>query len=120
MGAVASGFSRDSVGKKGCWLLTKEQEEFVKWRIIDPVLTRLKEEGTPFVGVLYVGLMVDPEDDSVRILEFNVRFGDPEAQVSILFRLVYGGGAACGGGGLAVVGDVLADIGGGLVIKVSV
>ena len=54
----------------------------MKWEIVDPILTRLREEKTPFVGVFYVGLMVDPEDESVKILEFNVRFGDPEAQVT--------------------------------------
>lgn len=56
-------------------------------RIIHPALFALRElEGTPYVGILYAGLMVDPalpveHRDSVRVLEFNCRFGDPEAQV---------------------------------------
>jgi phosphoribosylamine--glycine ligase len=51
----------------------------IEERIIRPVLRGLREAGTPFVGCLYAGLMV--VDGQPYVLEFNVRFGDPEAQV---------------------------------------
>jgi phosphoribosylamine---glycine ligase len=47
-------------------------------RIHRPVLAELAERGTPFVGLLYAGLMLT--DDGPRVLEFNCRFGDPETQ----------------------------------------
>ena len=47
--------------------------------IVQPVLDGLREAGTPYRGVLYVGLMLT--DDGPKVIEFNVRFGDPEAQV---------------------------------------
>ena len=46
--------------------------------IVEPALAAMRERGTPFVGVLYAGLMVD--DGVPSLIEFNVRFGDPEAQ----------------------------------------
>jgi len=52
--------------------------------IHQPVVDELRAAGTPFSGVLYAGLMLTP--DGPRVLEFNVRFGDPEAQ-AVLPRL---------------------------------
>ena len=48
-------------------------------RIVRPTLRVMAEDGTPFVGVLYAGLMI--EDGEPSLIEYNVRFGDPEAQV---------------------------------------
>jgi phosphoribosylamine---glycine ligase len=52
--------------------------------VLHPALAGLAAEGRPFTGVLYAGLVLTPEGP--RVLEFNARFGDPEAQV-ILMRL---------------------------------
>jgi phosphoribosylamine--glycine ligase len=58
--------------------------EAVVATVHQPVLDVLRERGTPFHGVLYAGLMLTP--DGPRVLEFNVRFGDPECQ-AVLPRL---------------------------------
>ncbi len=50
--------------------------------ILRPAVAGLAAEGRPFVGVLYAGLILTPEGP--RVLEFNARFGDPEAQVLML------------------------------------
>jgi phosphoribosylamine--glycine ligase len=52
--------------------------------VLAPVVKTLREEGTPYRGCLYAGLMVG--SSGVQVLEFNARFGDPEAQV-VLPRL---------------------------------
>jgi phosphoribosylamine--glycine ligase len=48
--------------------------------VIRPTLQALDDAGTPYQGVLYAGLMIAP-DGSPSVVEFNCRFGDPEAQV---------------------------------------
>lgn len=53
--------------------------------VIQPVIKGMADEGVPFTGFLYAGLMISPEGDP-KVLEFNVRFGDPETQ-PILMRL---------------------------------
>jgi phosphoribosylamine---glycine ligase len=60
-----------------------EVEEIVS-RVHRPVVAAMAERGLPFTGVLYAGLMIGP--DGPRVLEFNVRFGDPETQ-AVLPRL---------------------------------
>lgn len=52
--------------------------------VMNPVVQAMAEEGRPYKGVLYAGLMVNR--DRIRVLEFNARFGDPEAQ-PLLMRL---------------------------------
>ncbi len=52
--------------------------EKVKTRIIKPTLKGMQEEGAPFEGVLFIGLMI--VDNEPYVLEYNVRFGDPECE----------------------------------------
>ncbi len=54
-------------------------------RIIEPTVAAMKAERRPFKGVLYAGLMIT--DDGPKVLEFNVRFGDPECQ-PIMVRMM--------------------------------
>jgi phosphoribosylamine--glycine ligase len=53
-------------------------------RFIEPTLAALRAEGIDYRGTLYAGLMLTP--DGLKLVEYNVRFGDPEAQV-VLPRL---------------------------------
>jgi phosphoribosylamine--glycine ligase len=59
-----------------------EAEQIAMQRIIQPVLAEMAWRSIPFRGVLYAGLMLTP--DGVKVIEFNVRFGDPECQVLLL------------------------------------
>ena len=52
--------------------------ERVQREIIEPTLAGMRAEGTPFTGVLYAGLMLTPQGP--KVVEFNARFGDPEAE----------------------------------------
>ncbi|MEZ5669966.1 MAG: phosphoribosylamine--glycine ligase [Alphaproteobacteria bacterium] len=65
-------------------ILDSALEAMVMDRVVRPVVAEMAEAGTPFVGVLFVGLMITARGP--QVLEFNVRFGDPEAQV-LLTRL---------------------------------
>jgi phosphoribosylamine--glycine ligase len=53
--------------------------QIIKDRIVQPTLRGLDQKGSKFSGVLYPGLMIDGND--VNVVEFNARFGDPEAEV---------------------------------------
>ncbi|MDD3839380.1 MAG: phosphoribosylamine--glycine ligase [Clostridia bacterium] len=63
---------------------TQDIAEEVKKNILIPTVKAMSAEGRPFKGVLYFGLMLT--DDGPKVLEYNARFGDPEAQV-VLPRL---------------------------------
>ena len=65
-------------------VLDKRVEERVVREIVEPTLEGTREEGFPFKGVLFLGLMLTK--DGPKLLEYNVRFGDPETQ-AILVRL---------------------------------
>jgi phosphoribosylamine--glycine ligase len=59
-------------------------EEKVKKQIIEPTLKGLKKLGCPFVGILYAGLII--ENNQPKLIEYNIRLGDPECQV-LMMRL---------------------------------
>lgn len=77
-----------NTGGMGCFspnpLFTEELKKHIKKNITDKIEIGLKEEGIVFTGILFIGLMI--KDNQAKVLEFNVRFGDPEAQV-VLPRL---------------------------------
>ena len=58
---------------------TKEVEEFCEKYIYQPTIDAMAAEGRPFTGILFTGLMLT--EDGPKVLEYNARFGDPEAQV---------------------------------------
>ena len=58
---------------------TKEVEEFCEKHIYQPTMDAMAAEGRPFTGILFTGLMLT--EDGPKVLEYNARFGDPEAQV---------------------------------------
>ena len=58
---------------------TKEVDDFCKAHIYQATVDAMKAEGRPFKGVIFFGLMLTPKGP--RVLEYNARFGDPEAQV---------------------------------------
>jgi len=79
---VGDGDTGKNTGGMGAYApaphVTPEVIESVRKKIIEPTLEGMSAEGTPFAGCLYVGLMLTPEGP--RVVEYNVRFGDPETQ----------------------------------------
>lgn len=65
-------------------VLTPELEARVMSAIIEPTVRTMREEGTPYAGVLFAGLMLTAEGP--KLIEYNARFGDPECQV-LMIRL---------------------------------
>jgi phosphoribosylamine--glycine ligase len=60
-------------------VMSEEMCRLTMERIIEPTIRAMAEDGRPFKGVLYAGLMIT--DDGPSLIEYNVRFGDPECQV---------------------------------------
>lgn len=58
---------------------TADVQKFCEEKVYQPTMDAMKAEGRDFVGILFVGLMLTP--DGPKVLEYNARFGDPEAQV---------------------------------------
>ena len=79
---VFDGDQGPNTGGMGAFAPTPQMTDKIQARVIseivEPVLAGMVAEGHPYVGVLYVGLMLTLEGP--KVIEFNVRFGDPEAQ----------------------------------------
>jgi phosphoribosylamine--glycine ligase len=65
-------------------LFNSEIEAIVREEILTPFLNGLKKDGLSYKGIIFIGIMIHQTD--VKVIEFNVRFGDPETQ-SIMARL---------------------------------
>ncbi|MBU3917285.1 phosphoribosylamine--glycine ligase, partial [bacterium] len=71
-----------NTGGMGCYapapVVTKEVEAIVTRDIVEPTLQGMAADGNPYKGILYIGLMI--KDGKPRVVEYNIRFGDPECQ----------------------------------------
>ncbi|MEO0502237.1 MAG: phosphoribosylamine--glycine ligase [Pseudomonadota bacterium] len=85
---VGEGDTGPNTGGMGAYspapVLTDAIAERALAEIIRPTVAEMSRRGTPYQGVLYAGLMI--EDGAPRLVEYNVRFGDPECQV-LMMRL---------------------------------
>ena len=85
---VGDGDTGPNTGGMGAYspapVLTDEIAERALNEIVRPTVTEMERRGTPYQGVLYAGLMI--KDGAARLVEYNVRFGDPECQV-LMMRL---------------------------------
>ena len=83
---VGEGDTGPNTGGMGAYspapVLTDEIAQKALDQIVQPTIDEMARRGTPYQGVLYVGLMI--EDGQPRLVEYNVRFGDPECQVLML------------------------------------
>lgn len=68
-------------------MVTPELLEEIQTSILQPTVDGMREEGRPYRGVLYAGLMLT--QDGPQVLEYNVRFGDPEAQPLMMLFASY-------------------------------
>jgi phosphoribosylamine--glycine ligase len=85
---VGDGDTGPNTGGMGAYspapVVTPWVEQQIMERCVMPTVRGMAAEGKPYKGVLFAGLMIDndkPEDQRVKLLEYNVRFGDPECQV---------------------------------------
>uniref|UniRef100_A0A7N0URA9 phosphoribosylamine--glycine ligase n=1 Tax=Kalanchoe fedtschenkoi TaxID=63787 RepID=A0A7N0URA9_KALFE len=87
---VGDGDTGPNTGGMGAYspapILTKELESLVMDSIINPTVKGMAAEGCKFLGVLYAGLMIEKKSGLPKLIEYNVRFGDPECQV-LMVRL---------------------------------
>lgn len=80
---LGDGDSGPNTGGMGCFSPVQDLPEGIVehtlTNVIDPVLRMLADDGTPYIGFIYAGLVLT--DDGPKVLEFNCRLGDPETQV---------------------------------------
>jgi phosphoribosylamine--glycine ligase len=85
---VGDGDTGPNTGGMGAYspasIVTPEVEERVMAEIVRPTIAAMAERGAPYSGLLYAGLMLTAEGP--KLIEYNVRFGDPECQV-LMMRL---------------------------------
>ncbi|MEH6788539.1 MAG: phosphoribosylamine--glycine ligase [Paracoccus sp. (in: a-proteobacteria)] len=83
---VGEGDTGPNTGGMGAYspapVLTEALQDQVMTRIVRPTIAEMAARGTPFQGVLYAGLMI--AGGEARLVEYNVRFGDPECQALML------------------------------------
>ena len=86
--AVGDRDTGDNTGGMGSYspapVITPALKVIIEEEIIRPTILGMQRDGSPFIGILYAGIMV--VDSRPYVLEYNVRFGDPETQ-SVLIRL---------------------------------
>ncbi len=86
--AVYDGDKGPNTGGMGAYspapVVTEKIADYVMQKVMLPTIHGMAKEGRPYKGMLYAGLMID--GDTINVLEFNCRFGDPEAQ-PLLMRL---------------------------------
>lgn len=107
---VGDGDTGPNTGGMGAYspasILTDAVQADVMTRIVEPTVAAMKARGTPFSGVLYAGLMLT--ENGPQLIEYNVRFGDPECQVLMarldedLVELML----ACANGTLAEIDEI--------------
>lgn len=87
---VGDGDTGPNTGGMGAYspapILTEDLQSVVMESIILPTVKGMAAEGSKFVGVLYAGLMIEKKSGLPKLIEYNVRFGDPECQV-LMMRL---------------------------------
>jgi len=66
-------------------VVTDEMSQKIMQQVIEPTIKGMAAEGHPFTGFLYAGVMIDAQGNA-KVLEYNVRFGDPETQ-PVMMRL---------------------------------
>ena len=86
---VGDGDTGPNTGGMGAYspapVVTPEVHDRIMREVVEPTVRGMAADGAPFTGFLYAGLMISP-DGAPKVIEFNVRFGDPETQ-PVMLRL---------------------------------